>query len=295
MNKRDLVPLYALFGAMVLWAGSFIALKVAFSAYHPMVVIFGRMFTACLGFAFLAGRMRPARPASGDLPLIIFMLVCEPCLYFLFEAAALTNTHASQAGVITALLPLMVALAAGVFLGERVGFRTMAGFVTAVAGAVVLSLASGSDSRAPDPALGNFYEFCAMVCATGYTIALKKLTARYSPLFLTALQSCAGSVFFFPFLFLPATRWPDRFDGAATASVIYLGVFVTMGAYGLYNYGVSRVEAGRASAFVNLIPVLTLFLGWLLLGEKLTSVQYIASFVVILGVMLSQDSLLRKG
>ncbi|HPC46778.1 MAG TPA: DMT family transporter [Deltaproteobacteria bacterium] len=289
MRRNHIVPLCALILAMILWAGSFIALKVAFAAYHPMVVIFGRMMTASLCFAFLAGIMKPSRPRTGDLPLLLFMLACEPCLYFLFEAAALSNTQASQAGVITALLPLMVALGAGVILRERVGVQTVVGFVISVAGAVVLSLGSGGDAMAPNPALGNFYEVCAMVCATGYTIALKRLTSRYSPLFLTALQACAGSVFYLPFLFLPTTAWPDRFDLQAVLSVVYLGVFVTMGAYGLYNYGVSRVKASQASAFVNLIPVLTVFFGWLFLGERLTAVQYAASLVVIAGVLLSQD------
>jgi drug/metabolite transporter (DMT)-like permease len=224
-----------------------------------------------------------------DLKLIGFMVLCEPCLYFLFETHAVRNTTASQAGMITAVLPLMVAVAASVFLHERVTRRTLAGFVVAIAGVVLLSMSSVPSESAPHPVLGNFLEVLAMVCAIGYTITLKKLTERYSPLFLTALQAFVGSVFFFPFLMLPGTSLPTQFLLVPALSIVYLGIFVSIGAYGLYNFSVSRMPASRASAFVNLIPVFTVFLGWLVLGETFTPLQYVASVMVFAGVFMSQD------
>jgi len=289
MHRDILIPVMALIAAMVLWASSFIALKLAFIAYDPMVVIFGRMVTASLCLLPFAGMVKRNLPRREDLPALVFMLACEPCLYFLFEAAALRNTTASQAGMITAMLPLMVAIAAGLYLKETIGLRTILGFLIAIIGVCLLSLAAESDHGAPNPVLGNFYEFLAMVCATGYTIALKRLTARYEPLFLTALQACAGSFFFLPFLFLSATELPRRFVAVPALSIVYLGIFVTMGAYGLYNFAVSRVPASQASAYVNLIPVITVFLGWIVLGERFTALQYAASAMVVAGVVMSQD------
>jgi drug/metabolite transporter (DMT)-like permease len=72
--------------------------------------------------------------------------------------------------------------------------------------------------------------------------------------------------------------------------VLYLGVFVTIGAYGMYNYGMSKIPAGQASSFINLIPVLTLVMGLVLLGERLNPMQYAASALVIVGVYVSQDT-----
>lgn len=275
--------------AMVLWASSFIALKLAFEAYDPMVVIFGRMAVAGMCFLFFAGRFRGIAWRRSDLKLVAFMVFCEPCLYFLFETHAVRNTTASQAGMITAVLPLMVAVAASVFLHERVSKRTLAGFVIAIAGVILLSASSVPSESAPHPALGNFLEVLAMVCAIGYTITLKKLTARYSPLVLTALQAFVGSVFFFPFLLLPGTSLPTEFLLVPALSIVYLGIFVSIGAYGLYNFSVSRMPASQASAFVNLIPAFTVFLGWLILGERFTPLQYVASIIVFTGVFLSQD------
>ena len=283
----------ALLGAVVLWSTSFIALKFAFTRFDPMVVIFGRMIIASVCFLFVFRRLTNVEYRPGDWKLLLFMGVCEPGFYFIFEALALTYTDASQAGMICALLPLMVAVAARFTLGERISRRTWSGFGLAMAGAVALSALAESTATAPNPALGNFFEFLAMVCATGYMITLKGLTPRYNPWFLTMIQAFIGSFFYFPLLFLPTTELPVQFDPSGVAAVIYLGVFVTIGAYGLYNYGMSVIPASQASAFVNLIPVFTLFFGWLLLGERLNAAQYVASGVVLAGVWLSQDR--KKG
>ena len=273
--------------AMALWGSSFIALKFAFAELPPMWVIFGRMALGSLVF-LLAWRWRGRldyRP--GDWRYLLALAACEPCLYFIFEALALQHTSATQAGMITALLPLLVALGAFVFLRERVALSTWAGFLLAVVGAIWLSLASEADAHAPAPLLGNFYEFLAMLCATSYTLLLKFLSERYSPFILTAMQAFIGSLFFLP-LALVTEPLPSQFGVLGVGSVIYLGVVVTVGAYGLYNFGVSRLPASQASGFTNLLPVFTLIFAALLLGESLTPTQYAAAALVFVGVALSQ-------
>lgn len=274
---------------MAIWASSFVAIKLAYRSYDPMVVIFGRMAIASLCFAvFIPGFRSAPRLLRKDLRPLLFMALCEPCLYFTFEARALELTTASQAGMISAMLPLTVAVGARVVLGEPLTLRTTVGFCVAIAGACWLSLAGQPSGDAPNPVLGNFLEFLAMVCATGYIISLKHLTARYSPFFLTAVQAFVGALFFFPFLFLPATTLPAGFDPLAAMAIVYLGAVVSLGAYGLYNYAVSRIAVSRTSVFFNLVPVFTVVLGVLILKERFTFTQYLASGLVFAGIYLSR-------
>jgi len=190
--------------------------------------------------------------------------------------------------MITATLPAMVAVAAVLMLKERVRGRTWAGFGLSVAGVVVISLAAEETGSAPAPLLGNLLELLAMGCATGYMISLKRLSARYSPWFLTAVQSFVGCILFFPTLFLPWTELPRHLDPAAALAVLYLGAIVTIAAYGFYNYGMSRIPASQASAFVNLIPVFTALMGYAFLDERLTPLQLGAAGLIFCGVFLSQ-------
>jgi len=287
-NKKNWLPILSLVTAMILWASSFIALKIAFQGYHPMIVILGRMVVGSVCFLVFYGQLRQTVLHREDLKYLLFMAVCEPCIYFIFEAKALELTSASQAGLITAMLPLMVALGATLFLQERISRQTLIGFAIAISGACWLSLAGEKSASAPNPLLGNFLEFLAMVAASGYTLALKHLSRRYSALFLTAVQSWVGALFFSLFLLHPNISLPQAWYPAPALAVIYLGSFVTLGAYLCYNYGVSQVPASQASSFVNLIPVFTVVLGFLILGERFAPAQFIASALVLVGVFISQ-------
>jgi len=294
-NRNNWLPVVSLLIATVLWASSFIALKLAFRSYDPMFVIFGRMAVASVCFlCFLPGFLKNIDYRPGDMRRIAFMAFCEPCLYFIFEAKAVVNTTASQMGMICATLPLIVAVVAWIFLKETISRRMVAGFFLAIVGACWLSISAESSQGAPNPALGNFYEFVAMVCASGYIITCKYLTARYSPFFLTALQAFVGSIFFLPLALFPESSLPTTFEPTAALAVVYLGVVVSLGAYGCYNYGVSKLPASQATAFINLIPVFAIFLGWLILGEKFNFMQYLAAATVFAGVILSQDSAGRR-
>ncbi|WP_432735615.1 DMT family transporter [Maridesulfovibrio sp. FT414] len=283
------VAVVALLVAVILWSSSFIALKIAMAVYDPTVVIFGRMILASLCFIFFIPNFRKQPIRKGDFKWLAVMAFCEPCMYFVFESHALTHTSAAQAGMICATLPLLMAVSARFVLNEKLSRKTWIGFMLAVVGGVWLSLCSESTESAPDPMLGNFLEFLAMCCAVGYMTILKKMTAFYSAMFLTAFQAFMGAVFYLPLLALPSTTMPTVFDPLAVGTIVYLGVCITLGAYGLYNYGMSKLPANQTTAYVNLIPVFTLILGWLILDETFTSMQFVAAGLVMGGVIISQD------
>ena len=283
-----ILPYAALISAMLVWGSSFIALKVSFRYFDPFFVILARQIIAALVFLPLV-RKHFKTVRKQDIKWMILMAFFEPCLYFIFEAKSLTLTTAGQAGMVTAMLPLLVALPSALILKESISKKTITGFLTATLGVVWLSLVSSPEPEAPNPALGNFLEFLAMVSASGYMIIIKKLSSRYSSFFLTAIQAFMGSIFFFPFIFIIPSPQAGAFTLGSVLILIYLGIAVTIGAYGSYNYGISRIPASQSAAFINLIPVITLILSMIFLNERLTFYQYIASALVLFGVIFSQD------
>ncbi len=290
MNSEQsrLLPVLALIAASIIWGSSFIAMKVAVMAFAPPLVIFWRMLLGSLLFSPLLFRLDRVSYRKGDWRWLALMGLFEPGLYFLFECYALRLTSASQAGMVAAILPLMVAAGAWVFIGERPGARCWWGFTLAVVGVVWLSIGGQPSEHAPNPLLGNFLEFLAMVSAVGYMLLLKRLSVNYSPWFLTAVQAVLGCVYYLPALLIFPLE-PRAIPVEAILAVVYLGSVVTIVAYGFYNYGMSKLPASQAGAFVNLIPVCAVGLGWLLLGERFTPQQLLASSLVLLGVLLSQE------
>jgi drug/metabolite transporter (DMT)-like permease len=293
-TKDHLLPTLSLFSAMVLWASSFIAMKIAVTGFSPIAVVFGRMIIASLLFLVLWKNFRGLKVRREDWKQLIFMAVCEPGLYFLFEAYALKYTSATQAGMIVATLPVFVAIAAFFVLKEKLALRVWAGFILAAFGVIMLSWGASATENAPNPMLGNTLETLAMVSATGYMITAKNLSNRYSPLFITALQAWVGAIFFLPLLMFTPDAFPTEYPQDATIAVLYLASVVTMGAYSMYNYGLSKVPAGQASGFTNLIPVFTMLMGFLFLGDRLSTAQFLASGLVLGGVILTQISPAKK-
>lgn len=289
----NLVGLVSIIFAMFIWGSSFIALKAAMVDLGEYTVIFIRMAAASLCFIFFIKRFLKYDFTKRDIQLILLLGFFEPCLYFVFEAKALLYTSASQAGMITSLMPLMTAMAAGYFLKEIISRQLLFGSVVAMIGVVWLSVQATTTESAPNPMLGNFLEFCAMACATGYTLVARYLSEKFSALFITAIQAFIGFVFFLPFFIFELGTKEMTFSVEAVSWSIYLGIVVTLLGYGLFNFALTKIEASRAAMFVNLIPIFTLVLAFLILGEKLTTTELVASATILFGVIISQITVKR--
>ena len=164
----------------------------------------------------------------------------------------------------------------------------MAGIILSISGVVGLTFLGDEGGQAENPMLGNALELLAMASAAGYILLVKQLSQRYNPWSLTAMQVVAGCVFFLPGLYYLIHGDRSVWNSDLIMGMLYLGTFVTVGAFGLYNWGVSRIPATSASTFLNLVPAWAVFFGWGLLGEALTPAQIMAAGVVVLGVWLSQ-------
>lgn len=284
------IGILSLIFAMFIWASSFVALKSAMNDLGPFTVIFFRMLIASLCFLYFIKGFLKYDFSKKDIKFILLLALFEPCLYFIFESKALQLTSASQAGMITSLMPIITAMVAGYFLKEIISKQMIFGSLIAMGGAIWLSLQGTSSIDAPNPLLGNFLEFLAMLCAAFYTVTVRYLSDRYSALFITAIQVFIGTVFFIPLFLYEYINIGLNMTVESFLWVAYLGVVVTLGGYGLYNYALTKIEASKASIFIYLIPVFTLFLAYFMLNEKLSSFEFIACFIILFGVFISEFS-----
>ncbi len=286
-RPNDYLPVLAVLGAVFLWGSSFSAMRVVLQDLDPLGVMFCRLLTAFICLIPFIPRLIPKGYQKGDWKILLPMVLFQPCLYFLCESNALTYTTSSQAGIIASTMPLMVAVGAWMFLSEKITLVTVAGLLLTIAGVVALTLFQSDDTVAANPILGNLLELGAMASASANTILVKRLTSRYSPWTLTAMQVVTGILFFSPglagILNAPSSVWSLKL----IILLVFLGSCVSLGAFALYNWGISRIDASRASIFINLVPVTAIFLGWLVLGEVLNLNQCVAAAVVIFGVLIS--------
>jgi len=288
MKIKESLPVVALVTAALLWGTSFSTMRTALLVLDTWSVIWLRMVIGLICILPLLPRIFKGAYQKGDWKILIPTVMLQPCLYFFLESRALMLTTSSQAGIISSFNPLMVTFGAWLFLSEKITWQNWSGLFLSISGVVALTLFEGSQNNASNPVLGNFLELGAMTAAAANMILIKQLSSRYNPWTLTAMQLMAGTIFFLPGLKFILQAPGDIWTFKLVMTLLFLGSCVSLAAFGLYNWGISKVRASRAASFINLIPVTAIIMGWLLLGESLNLVQWGAAGVVIAGVALGQ-------
>jgi drug/metabolite transporter (DMT)-like permease len=206
--------------------------------------------------------------------------------------AAEHRVDAGTAAMIANIGPLLIAVLAGLLLGEGFPRRLIAGSLIAFAGVVVIGLATSSQSSADIWGV----VLCA-VAAVAYAVAVvaqKPLLAHLPALQVTWLACAVGAVGCLPFL-------PELIREAAAASppailwVAYLGALPTALAFTTWAYALSRTSAGRLGATIYLVPPLTILMGWGLLGETPAPLAFAGGALCLGGVYLARRAPAASG
>jgi drug/metabolite transporter (DMT)-like permease len=80
---------------------------------------------------------------------------------------------------------------------------------------------------------------------------------------------------------------PEAISGRSLAALAYLMVFGSMIAYSAYAYLMISCEASTVATYALVNPIVAVFLGWLVLGEVVTSRMLLATIVIIAGLGLT--------
>ncbi len=277
--------------AILCWSTGYIIYKEALLYFNPLIAAWGRMFFGFCIFCIVFNKwlLRIARQVKPrHWCVYLFTAFCEPCLYLLFISFGMRNTTVSQTAVITACTPIIVTLLAWLTIKEKPGKYALPGFVLAVIAIGVLNSTAEASSYAPNPVLGNGLLIVGGVCSAGYLIALRRFSMPYPLMFSAMLQSLIGTLFILPVIYFSGTPIPTEWPFKPTLMLVLSGLVTTFGVYTLMNSCIPKIPLARLTSFVNMVPVFTIFLSIVIMGETLTAVQFGCCVVILLGVFISQ-------
>lgn len=280
----------SLLASIFLFGTALSVVKIALVDYDPLFMVFIRMLTAFLVLTPLVLiRCRPLRiPSKRDLGLLILLAMFDPIGFFVFEALGVQYTSSSQAGMMWALGPLLNTMGAWIILRERTTPTMIACFLVAMGGVMLLTLSSAVDEHASNPILGNFFIFLCLCGAAGFMVILRFLRGKYPAILVVWVQTMIGTVFLLPTLPLGLAPLPQAFHWESFMTLIYLGVGVTFGAQACAAFAVARMPIAKYSAMENLVPVVALFTGLIVLGERMLPLQWLACAIIFAAVLVSQ-------
>lgn len=258
------LPWLAASGVMLMWASSFLVIRVAGHDFSPGAMTLLRVGAASVVLLplLLLGRVRPPRTAR-LWAAVLGWGVAWFAVYLVVLNAAELFLDAATAAMLVNLAPLIVAVASGLLLGEGLSVRLLAGVMVAFSGIVLISVGASTGGLS---GLGVVLGLAAALLYAGSVLAQKLLLAHVDSTSMTVIGVLAGALACLPFtpsLIAEASAAPL----GSLLGVVYLGVFPTALAFLLWGYALTHTGAGLLSSSSLLVPALTLVLAWLLLRE----------------------------
>ena len=274
----------------VIWGGTFIAGRVVSAEMAATSAALWRYLVASVALLVAMLAMEPRWPALGwrQGAGVLLLGATGVFAYNLFFMQGLKTITASRGALIIALNPVMTALGAAVFFGDRLGPRRIGGIALALAGAVVV-ISHGAPGTLLHGALGTgeLLLFGCVASWVAYTLLGKRMLRALSPLAASTYAAWAGTA-------LLAVAAVVNGDGigvptlslAAWTGIAFLGVLGTAVAFVWYYEGVHAIGPAAAAVFINLTPVSAVLLGALLLGERIDTGTIAGGALVVLGVWI---------
>lgn len=292
-NQNELFAYISIAIAVLLYGTTLTATKICMQYYStPQLMTFRMLISTVLFLPFVFTVYKNIKIDKKDIGLILLMMLCEPCLYFLFETNALKYTTSGQAGVVSSLEPVILVIAARIILKEKFFKIVYAGLFISIAGSVLLSINSDVSEAAPNPLLGNFLELIAIILTDTCVITTKYLMDKYPPFFLAGISVIGGAIFFTSLNIATGGSF-NVVINSSLFIVIYLGI-LTVVAYALYNFAICTLSASKFSPFLFLLPVAAVFFGWFFLGETFNIRQFSACLLIFAGIYICQINNKKK-
>jgi len=267
------------------WASAFLVIRGVAPHFSGGALALARLTVGAVILGLLMIGRRWVRMSAREWLLVIVFGVAWFGAYNVTLNLAEHTLDAGTTAMVVNIGPILIALGAGLFLGEGIPRWLAIGAGVAFLGVVLIGISTGV-SGLGDP-LGLLW---ALVAAVTYAIgvlcqkpALKRLPARQ----VTFLGAVIGALACSPF----AGQLVHDLSRAPVASIlgaVYLGAVPTALAFSTWAYALSRMPAGQLGVTTYVVPTIVVIFAFLFFGETPGVLAIVGGVVCLVGVALSR-------
>jgi drug/metabolite transporter (DMT)-like permease len=268
------------------WGASFLFIEVLLDEISPIEVVAGRL---ALGAVAVIGYMLVRRLRLQWTPSLLVRMVPIAILGNILPFALISwgqeSVDSGLASVLNATVPISTAAIGAIFLAEeRFTTGRLIGLLLGFAGIVVLT---GDDIlNITDSAVqGQLAVIAAGVCYAGSSTYSRTLLRSFDPASLSAIQLTIATLICIPLVFLiEGSPTYGTMNIEAWGAILALGLGGTGLAYIVYLWLIEHMGTVRASLVTYIVPIVALFLGWLVLDETIGLNVILGAALIIVGV-----------
>jgi drug/metabolite transporter (DMT)-like permease len=285
---------WALFWLIALiWGSSFMLIRIGVEAIPVGQLVFIRTAIAAVGLTSVMLLRGKRIPRSGGVvwPLIVIGLV-NGVLPYAFIAWGEQRISSSLASVIQATVPMFsLVIAHFALTDEKMNPSRLLGLLLGFTGVVVLVSRPDTGQTQSSTLIGGFLIVLASLCyAVGTIYARRSLMHRLDPIVIASGSFIASAVASFFLMYAEPLLGGESPVSLLTLpptimwSVLALGFFNTFIAYMFFYYVVQQLGAFRTSVVTYVVPVVAIFLGWLVLNETIDTRFLIGAALIFAGL-----------
>jgi drug/metabolite transporter (DMT)-like permease len=277
----------ALFVALLVWASSFPATRIALTAYPPGHLALARYSLATLVLLAYCMLVRAPLPRRADLPALALTGLLCGTLYQLGFNFGMRSVSSGPAAVLVDTVPIFAALLGFFFLRERLAARAVGGIVLGFLGSALIAAgeAGAAGVFAFEP--GAVYLLFSSLAFSLGSVVQKPLLLRLPAVPVTAYYFVAATLGLCGFVpGLPASI--ASAPASANWALLYLALFPGALSFALWSYALARLPVAQASSALYLVPVFTFPIAWAWMGEVPGALSFIGGAIALAGVLLVQ-------
>jgi drug/metabolite transporter (DMT)-like permease len=286
-SRPEVAALVAGLFTVTLWGSAFVGIRAAGVAFSPGSLALARLVVSCVILGAVARVRRDPLPRRRDLAQIAVYGLLWLAVYSTVLNAAERIVDAGTAALLVNVGPIVVAILAGIFLGEGFPPRLFAGCAIAFAGCALIGFAT-THSRT-GAVLGIVLLGVAVLAYSTAIVVQKPVLARVPPFQVTFIGVVAATIACLPFA--PSLVYEVAKAGAgAIAWTVYLGAFPTAVGFATWGYALRRTNAGQLGTLTYLAPVVAVLLSWALLRETPPLLAIFGGVLSLAGVYVARRS-----
>ncbi|MBX3098817.1 MAG: DMT family transporter [Salinibacterium sp.] len=268
------------------WASAFIVIRGTGEFFSGGALALGRLIvgTVLLGVVVLIGR-RWVTPTRREWLQIIGFGVLWFGAYNVALNTAEQSLDAGTTAMIVNIGPILIALGAGVFLGEGIPKWLAIGAGVAFLGVVLIGFGTGASELGDGVGV-----LLALVAAVTYAagVLLQKPALKRLPNAQVTWLGCAiGLVATLPFTGDLIREFADA-PLQGVLGLLYLGAIPTALAFSTWAYALSRMPAGQLGVTTYIVPPLAIIMGVIVFQEVPHLLAIVGGVVCLVGVALSR-------
>jgi drug/metabolite transporter (DMT)-like permease len=289
MSRRPDPITLRLWLLVLIWAANFSVVKAALADFRPLAFNAIRFVLAsAVLLAFLRSAGKPLRFERRDWPALLALGLLGNTFYQVLFIVGLDWTLAGNASLLLGASPVFVTLLSAGVRHEEPSRAAWAGLVLSSAGIVLVVLGGAQAVRFGAATWrGDLTLLVASVAWAAYTVGSSGLVRRYGALAVTAATLWLGTVglVLVGVPSLAAQPWGAIRPGA-WLGLVFSGSLSIAVAYFLWYDSVERVGSSRTAIYSNTVPVASLLIAWLTLGEVPTWLHVAGTGAILGGVAL---------